>query len=347
MKKNYFKTIIMIFLVVAMLGGTTFAWFTASATVPDNEFTAGTVHITSERAVGVGKIITSNWNPGDSNDVNLKVVNDGTKSIYVRAKINAQWLPSYLRVLVIYTGESVQLLTVEWNSFCKGFTGENGAIAAGTFFVGWPSNVAYIDGTFTNLNNENYIKNNTPYKMWCLDRGESIQKNVNYHAQVFDPMCNPDWYNDVDTKSQWENIPWGKITYIINANYLSRGYTTTEIQDAIWHFTNSMDVTGKALEIVTDTEANWELPINNVDFTIGEGWKLGTDGYWYYMNAIPGTYSKTPLAGRTIWFNNKVHLNGLITGNEYQGKVFTMNVAFESVQSSHDAVHEVWPNSPY
>ena len=103
----------------------------------------------------------------------------------------------------------------------------------------------------------------------------------------------------------------------------------------------------KALEIVNDTEANWELPVNNVEFSIGEGWKKGTDGYYYYMNAIPGTYSNTPLAGRTIWFNNKVKLNGLITGNEYQGKVFTMNVAFEAVQSSHDAVHEVWPDSPY
>ncbi len=347
MKKNYFKTIIMIFLVVAMLGGTTFAWFTASATVPDNEFTAGTVHITSERAVGVGKIITSNWNPGDSNDVNLKVVNDGTKSIYVRAKINAQWMSSYQRVLIIYTGKTVQLLTVEWNSLNKELTGENGPIVTGKFGVTYPGTAAYMNGKFTNLSNETFLSNNTSYKLWCLDKTELIQTNTTYNVQVFDPVCNPDWYNDVSTKTQWESIPWGKISYIINANYLSHGYSTTEIQDAIWHFTNSLPVSGKALAIVTEAEASGDLPASNVDFTIGEGWKLGSDGYWYYMNAIPGTYSGTPLAGRTIWFNNKVHLNGLTTGNEYQGKTFTMNVAFESVQSSHDAVHEVWPNSPY
>lgn len=337
----------MIILVIAMIGGTTYAWFTASVKVPDNEFTAGTVHITSERAVGVTKIINANWNPGDHNDVDLKVVNDGTKSVYVRAKISKLWLPSYLRVLVIYTGRSVQLLTVEWNSYCKGFTGEDGAIVTGTFNVGWPGNAAYINGVFTNLSNENWIKNNTNYQVWCLDRSETIQKNVNYNVQVLDPMCNPDWYNDVNAKAIWENIQWGKINYIINANLINRGYTSTEIQDAIWHFTNSMDVSGKALEIVTETEAKWELPTDNVEFDIGEGWTSGTDGYWYYMNAIPGTYSATPLAGRSIWFNNKVTLNGLITGNEYQGKVFTMNVEFEAVQSSHDAVHEVWPDSPY
>ena len=347
MKKNYLKTILMIIVVIAMLGGTTYAWFTTSTTVPDNEFTAGTVKITSDRAVGVGKIITSNWNPGDTNDVNLQVVNAGTKSIYVRAKINAQWMPNVLRTLVIYTGKTVQLLTVEWNSLSKDSTGVDGAIVTGRFTASYPGSFSYMNGTFSNLSNQTYLLNNTSYKIWCVDKNEVIQTNTSYNVQVFDPMCNPDWYNDVNAKTTWESIPWGKITYIINAGYLSHGYTSTEIQDAIWHYTNGISVSGKALEIVNDTEANWELPVNNVEFSIGEGWKKGTDGYYYYMNAIPGTYSNTPLAGRTIWFNNKVKLNGLITGNEYQGKVFTMNVAFEAVQSSHDAVHEVWPDSPY
>lgn len=347
MKKGYIKTIMMVIIVIAMLGSSTYAWFTASAAVPDNKFTAGTVKISADRAVGVGKIITSNWNPGDINDVNLQVVNEGSKSIYVRAKVEAQWLPSYMRVLVIYTGKTVQLLTVEWNSFCKGFTGEDGAIVTGKFYIGFPSNVAYIDGRFTNLSNETYLTNNTVYKMWCVDRSETIVKNVLYDVKVFDPLYNPDWYEDVASKAIWENVPWDKVTYILNAGYLSKGYTVTNIQDAIWHYTDGMTVTGKALEIVNDTEANWELPASNVVFTLGTGWTLGSDGYYYYMDPIPGTYSGTALAGRTIWFDNKVSLNGLLTSNDYQGKVFSMNVKFEAVQSSHDAVREVWPSSPY
>jgi predicted ribosomally synthesized peptide with SipW-like signal peptide len=347
MKNKYFKTILMVIIVVAMLGGSTYAWFTASAEVPANKFTAGTVNISADREVGVGKIITSNWNPGDNNNVNLKVVNDGTKSIYVRAKVEAHWLPSFYRVLVIYTGTSVQLLTVEWNSFCKGFTGENGAIATGRFFIGYPSTSAYIDGTFTNLSNETYLQNNVVYKIWCLDKAETISKKVNYNVQVFDPLYNPDWYDDVASKAIWESIPWDKINYIINANYLTKGYSVTNIQDAIWHYTGGMAVTGKALEIVNDTEANWELPVDNVTFTLGAGWTLGTDGYYYYMNAIPGTYTASAIEARTIWFDNIVKLNGALTDNEYQGKVFTMDVKFEAVQSSHNAMREVWPGSPY
>ncbi len=346
-KHRYIKTIIMLIIVAAMLGGSTYAWFTASAEPIVNEFTAGTVKISADREANVGKIITSNWNPGDSNPVNLQVVNEGTKSIYIRAKLEAQWLPSFYRVLVIYTGRTVQLLTVEWNSYCKGFTGEDGSIVTGKFFVGWPSASAYIDGTFTNLSNETYLKNNTVYKMWCLDSNESISKNVTYNVQVFDPLCNPDWYAEVASKTAWKSIPWDKITYIINASYLSKGYSVTDIQNAIWHYTCAQTVTGKALEIVNDTEANWELPADNVTFTLGSGWQLGTDGYYYYMNAIPGTYTTTDITARTIWFNNTVSLNGALTGNDYQGKVFTMNVKFEAVQSSHGAVHEVWPGSPY
>ena len=337
----------MVIIMAAMIGGTTFAWFTAKAEVPDNSFTAGTVHISSDRAAGVGKIITSHWNPGDATDVNLKVINEGTKSIYVRAVVEKLSLPSYLRVLVIYTGKTVQLLTVEWNSFCKGFTEADGSIVSGTFNAGYPSNVAYIDGIFSNLSNENWIKNNTVYRTWCLDRSETILKGTDYNVQVFDPMCNPDWYNDVNTKTLWENIPWGKIVYIINADFLNRGYTSTEMQDAIWHYTNAMDISGKALEIVNETEAKWNLPADNVEFLMGEGWTKGSDGYWYYMKPIPGSYTAAALDLRTVWFNNKVHLIGSLTDNKYQGKVFTMNVRFEAVQSSNNAVRDVWPGSPY
>ncbi len=347
MKKNYFRSIIMVIIMAGMIGGTTFAWFTAKAEVADNTFTAGTVHITSDRAAGVGKIITPNWNPGDTNDVDLKIINEGTKSIYVRAMVEKMWLPSYLRVLVVYTGTTVQLLTVEWDSFCKGFTEADGAIVTGTFRAKYPSNVAYIDGTFKNLSNEDWIMNNTVYRTWCLDSAETITKNVDYSVQVFDPMYNPDWYDDVNSKTIWEGIPWGKIVYIINADFLNRGYSSTDMQNAIWHYTNALAVSGKALEIVNETEAKWSLPADNVEFDMGAGWTQGTDGYWYYMNPIPGTYTAAGLNPRTIWFNNKVRLIGSMTDNKYQGKAFTMNVRFEAVQSSNNAARDIWPESPY
>jgi hypothetical protein len=252
-----------------------------------------------------------------------------------------------LRVLVVYTGKTVQLLAVEWDSTCKGFTVADGPIAAGSFHIGFPSQTAYIDGFFSNLDNETYISNDTAYSAWCLDSSENILKGVTYDVQVFDPMCNPDWYLEADSKSIWANIPWEKIVYIINGDFLNRGYNSDDIQHAIWYYTNGAAPTAPAQEIIDETEANWELPTDNVTMTPGENWVQGTDGYWYYTQPVPGTYTETSLESRTILFDSTVCLDGTGTDNRYQGKVFTMTVYFEAVQSSNGAVHDVWPGNPY
>ncbi len=347
MKKSLIAGIITFAFFAAIIGGTTMAWFNATAAVPDNEFVAGTVQISADRQVGVGQMIAQNWNPGDCNDLDLQVINNGTKSIYVRAKIDKRWLPNTLRVLVVYTGKTVQLLAVEWDSDGHGFTGSNGPVATGNLYVGWPSNQAYIDSTFTNLSNTDLLSNNTVYSSWCLDKWESIVKGVTYPVQIYDPLSNPDWYDEVDSHHYWENIPWEKIVYIINGDFLNRGYTSDEMQDAIWHYVNYMEVEGKALEIVLETEANWELSAENVSFNVGADWIEGTDGYFYYYQPVSGTYSGTSLLDRTIWFDSDVCLIGALTGNEYQGKVFNLTVFFEAVQSSNKAVNDAWPGNPY
>ena len=135
----------MVIIVVAMLGGSTYAWFTASAEVPDNEFTAGTVNISADREVGVGKIITSNWNPGDNNNVNLKVVNDGTKSIYLRAIITGKWYDADgVTEFIPNPAEEV----VTW-SFYDTTTPQNWTKVGDTWYYNEP-----IKGTYTESNLE-------------------------------------------------------------------------------------------------------------------------------------------------------------------------------------------------
>ncbi|MDD2393122.1 MAG: TasA family protein [Eubacteriales bacterium] len=347
MRKNLLPVILSVVIAVSLIAGSTYAWFTAASEPIVNEFTAGTVEISAGYAAGFTKIMEENWNPGDCTETDLEIINEGTKSIYLRAKIEKRWLPSMLRVLVVYTGRTVQLLAIEWDSFCKGFTGAEGPIAEGQFYIGFPSQTAYIDGTFINLDSEDYIQNGVTYSAWCLDNSENILKGVTYDVEVYDPMCNPDWYNEADTKGQWANIPWEKIVYIVNGDFLNRGYNSDDIQNAIWHYTNQISVSGEALEIVNETEANWELPSDNVTIDLGPNWAEGSDGYWYYMAPVPGSYTQSDILARTVLFDSKVCLEGELTGNMYQGKVFSMTTFFEAVQSSNGAVDDVWPGNPY
>lgn len=348
MKKSYLTSIIAAVLSVVLISGTTLAWFTSTAQLPDNEFVAGTVEIEADYAEGYAKVMEENWNPGDCTDVDLEIINTGTKSVFLRANVEKMWMPSMLRLLVVYTGKSVQLLAVEWDSTCQGFTVAEGPLATGKLFVEYPSDTAYIDGVFSELSNTDYIQNET-YNAWCLDRWETINKGQTYPVKIFDPLFNPNWYEEVDSKPIWEGIPFGKLVYIINGDFLNRGYSSDDIQDAIWHYTNpvnSPQISVKAQEIVDETEANWLLSTDNVEIDFGPDWVLGSDGYYYYVNYVPGTYNGTPLEDRTVNLSGKVCLDGPSTGNEYQGKVFTLTTKFEAVQSSNDAVEDVWPNRP-
>lgn len=347
MNKRLLPIITSVIVAVALIAGTTFAWFTATADPIVNEFVAGTVSISAGHSAGFGQTMAENWNPGDCTSTPLEIINEGTKSTYIRAHIEKRWMPSMLRLLVVYTGTSVQLLSVEWDSTDKGFTLADGPIAQGKLKIGYPSQTSYITGTFSNLDNQDWIQNNTPYRAWCMDKAENITKNTTYAVKVFDPMSNPNWYNEIDNKAIWASIPWEKIVYIINGDFLNRGYNSDNIQDAIWHYTNNYNVSGKALEIVNETEANWQLPTENVNVSLGPNWVQGTDGYWYYKVSVPGTYTQTAIENRTILFDSNVCLSGAGTDNQYQGKVFNMTVFFEAVQSSNGAVYDIWPNNPY
>jgi predicted ribosomally synthesized peptide with SipW-like signal peptide len=347
MKKSILMVVLGVLISAALVSGATLAWFTATAEPIVNEFTAGTVEISADYTAGFGKIMEENWNPGDCTDLDLEVVNEGTKSVYLRAKIDKVWMPSMLRVLIVYTGTSVQLLAVEWDATCKGFTVSDGPLTEADLYVQYPSLTAYINGIFSNLSDETFLSAGS-YNVWCLDQWESITKGVTYRVQIFDPMFNPDWYDEVDSKVIWKDIPIEKIVYIINGDFLNRGYNSDDMQEAIWHYTNALPITRPGTQdIIDETEANWLLPVENVTIQLGDDWVLGSDGYYYYQYPIAGTYTESDLAARTIRFDAKVCLDGELTGNLYQGKVFTMTTYFEAIQSSNGAVDDAWPANPY
>ncbi len=365
-KTKLFLSLLTILLAVALVGGATMAWFTDADSVT-NKFEAGTVDVEAERTSHSSKIIQENWNPGDCTELDICVENTGSKSINLRAKIQSGWLPSALRLLVVYTGTEVQLVAVEWDSTCKGCTGTEGPIATGKYSFSAPGPNSYMNGTFAQLDNEIWIQNGSGYRVWCVDRLNTISGTND--VKIYDPFCNENWYKEIESENtitvpqQWKNIPWGKLIYIINQKFLENGVEINEevktvevmdIQQAIWFLIHSSFHSGGihndydvdvANAIIADTNLNWELPTENVTFNLGADWQEGEDGWWYYKGIIPGTYSNPEVVARKICLDLLFCLTGSTTGNNYQGAQYWFTTIFEAVQSSNDASDDAWQMS--
>lgn len=345
MKKGLVTWILTIAVMVMAIGGTTLAWFTATAPVIENDFTAGTVEIEADGEVGSGQVVEGNWNPGDETKLTWEIINKGSKSIYVRAKLDYSWIPNLYRLLVVYTGESIQLIAMEWDQAIPNSPAD-GYIAKGSFKIQYPVSSAYMTGVFSGLPAGNVLQNGVHYNLWCIDESNEIYINQTYNnVKVFDPISNPDWYNDVVVPEEWKNIPMDKIAFILNRNYMAQGYTAEEIQNAIWHFTNGLSVSGAAADIVAEANTD-ELPATNVILNLGVNWVF-SNGYYYYIHPISGTYAEADAALRTIICDASLLLDGLTTGNEYQGRSLMLTAKFEAIQSSNGAVDDAWPGNPY
>jgi len=334
------------------------AWFTAATEPIENVFEAGTVDIEAGWQANFEKLVEGNWNPGDCSDLGLCVVNEGTKAVKLRAQFNGYWTPGNQRMLVIYTGEDIQLLTLDWDAFCKGNTGSVGPIAEGRLNLFNPYNIAYFKGVFTGfttIKDSSWLSTGVDYSLWCVDSETIINRNTlgitgaygGYDVSVYDPGSNPDWYDEVATNAKWNLIPWQKLNYIINQNYMEQGYTSDEMQDAIWHYTNGSiapfhtpyiytNLSAAAKEIVDDVNANSGLQPSNVSFSPGAGWTYnGADEWWYYDFVIPGTFTDPTDEEREVCIDFTFCLDGATTGNEYQGAHYHLISTFQAIQASH------------
>lgn len=360
-RMKIFLSLAVIVLAVTLVGGATLAWFTAETDPIENVFTAGTIEIEAG-----GKMQFPNWNPGDGDEVEFCVKNTGTKNSRVRLNLeDALWNPGPLRILVLYTNNDIQLIGVEWATFCQGCTGTDGPMATGSATYSYSSiggepevklvNDFYFGTVFSNLqqrDDNDWLDEGITYAGWCLDNQVTIDPGT-YTVQIFDPFCNPNWVNDTDAsgtlKTRWENIDFNKISYIINHDFLSRGYISVEIQQAIWNYTNgqyhnSRYYLGNTQEIVDYIDGiavgfGGDIiaalnDIDNVDWEIVNGDWTEEDGYIYYNGILE--------PGDEVCFTARINLSGLLTGNEYQGMDYKAAGFFEAVQSSNFAPYYEW-----
>ncbi|MDW7728800.1 MAG: TasA family protein [Bacillota bacterium] len=94
-KRIVLSLLVIIFAITASLGAT-MAWFTDSATIEPNVFTAGTLTIdVTDSWAENENLIVSNWNPGDCDDKLVELEVTGTKRAFIRMKLLETWTFKY------------------------------------------------------------------------------------------------------------------------------------------------------------------------------------------------------------------------------------------------------------
>jgi predicted ribosomally synthesized peptide with SipW-like signal peptide len=151
----------------------------------------------------------------------------------------------------------------------------------------------------------------------------------------------------------------GTVSIGINEN----GFTNVENWNPGQTSPKNVDITitsSKQTYVRVKLTPSWEspLPLDFVDinFTDLDKWVFadGTHptavmhandprlaGYLYYTDIVTGPTTSINLID-SVKFLGKSYLDPLTDQNSYQGKKFTLNIAAEGVQASHDAYKDVW-----
>jgi predicted ribosomally synthesized peptide with SipW-like signal peptide len=94
MKTKILICVLAIGLAVALIGGSTAAWFTDDAGITAAEFSKGTVEVSAEgpECYPAPKKSLGNVKPGDCRNIEWTIINKGTKDVELRVKLEGKWL---------------------------------------------------------------------------------------------------------------------------------------------------------------------------------------------------------------------------------------------------------------
>jgi hypothetical protein len=108
------------------------------------------------------------------------------------------------------------------------------------FFKHWGTE-GYWDVTVydTDGNLDGFDLNPGTYHGWCVDKYNTM--SAGSHSV---PLIDPYVWDD--------SIEWDKILWIVNHR---DGYGAQAVQDAIWHYTDGLTVSGDAAALVAEAEA--------------------------------------------------------------------------------------------
>ncbi|WP_192930270.1 TasA family protein [Alkaliphilus pronyensis] len=368
MRKKIIFTMMALTMAIAMVAGGTMAWFTDEADAGETTFTAGTVILEADEAV-LGETVTwDNWNPGDEGTVEWGFINEGTKAINLRAKLDKGWIG-------IQSLEDLETFNSVLRAMARiGVEGsgdwELGIIQEGSHSPAqgtqnhftWPKATAvpfkltfdgevvtYIVGSGDDAITMTYAVDEEDFNdIVITTRSTSEAYSVLVNNLMLDGI-------ELGAENFIEENGWSYL--IIRRENLGEGFVLTGESTMDWegnrpsrsHLTYQIELGNSTEPLLSPENVDWNV-IGNDNWILNlEGFETG---YYYYvveeneenvLGRIAGTYgdeADEDERTRTLSFN--VYLKGEETGNEYQGAKYIFSLNAEAVQASNGAAEAMW-----
>jgi predicted ribosomally synthesized peptide with SipW-like signal peptide len=336
----------------ALIAGSTLAWFTDTTEADPVTFKAGTVEIEAGRTVNVpgdtlyyeempytvadylqGEVDRDARKAETAENVLYRISSRSTGSqqpadteFYSMSK--SGWLVIKLDK-PLSVGDGIRVIE------CTGGTVGSGAsypeyaeVWVGNSYNGSMDGFVYV-GDVSNVNGVPY--GTALYDTKLMIDDSVVDFDINY-IYLKDKSPNKDGY-DIDylgvvimNEGNWNPGDINYIAYRVD-NVGTKAIRLRAALSGVWQ---SYDEEQGIW--VPDTTLETDNVVISLTADNGGKWTLGDDGYYYYNGAINGTYSGNAESA-TLYLS--VHLKGLETGNEYQGKRFVITPTFQAIQNSH------------
>ena len=349
MKKKIIVPIFIIIITAAMIAGGTMSWFTGSDEVDDAVFTAGTVTIEAGRKIDIN----------DSNSYEKYGTFFPDKVIFWEQGKNIDEDnidPDLGR-------SNPDVVLSDSDEFCSlGFGGE--LIVKFEHGIYEPEIVIVTevttDSSYPPESADVYVSATGEEDDWkrvgTANNGSKPEYTINELNKLGVPYVKYVMIKDVTCVDQYGQRPSGNPPDGFDVKSIQvKGYYTEEdnwnpgdCNTRIFTIENTGTkgiylrgkLTGNWYQLDGEEWVEWLDGGENI-VTISLADKDDTDweeedGYFYYMNPIPGTYSGHNPENRTVELKVKVCL-ARETGNDYQGKRYIVNATFEAIQSSNNA----------
>lgn len=325
---------------VALVGGSTLAWFTDTKKVPASKFIAGTVKISAGQ-----KVVDT---PGETGKTYYQEIKPASVVDYRQGKQKDGWPVSKARSnpgAVLTRGDPPR----ESDMFSLGFGGWIIVKLSAPLKKG---DVLVVEDTWNG--SQNYVETadvsvSDDMGRWVTAGTASNQTNPegNFHdCTVTCPIANVQYVKLKDTTPRSSASEDGfDIDYVCGRNIVDEVNWNPGDQNKIAFYVNN-DGTDD-IELRAKLDAQWVdkdgkntggLDSGAVQITLPKesGWSLHDDGYYYYNGYLKGTADGKSSCPSRVDLNLNVTLNGDEAGNSYQGATYRVTPTFEAIQYAHN-----------
>ena len=330
--KRALLTMLALTLWLAMVSGATISYFTAQYEVDPIPFTTGTVKVHAD-ALSVGGM-SSDWAPGLDNalDIAWAFENTGTKTAFLRAKIDTKWTITQEGTVTSPTAWAGLMDAPEGSAdYAKPYQhgGNSPRYFKVTSQTPLPKSIVLAAGadqdevgeaTLSKDGTNLYIQLNLDPE-WNLRIEDG---DYQAHLHISDELDFPNGngrMNCNDTFVPSSNrfvVPLASVNFDPMYIAIHLGITKT---------TSSATV-----ELSGDTNTIWTL--------VGPNWTLGADGWWYHCGIVQ--------PGEVVPLSFQVTLTSLNLDDDMtlRGAEYTADLTVEAIQTTNGSAADQWPLRP-